>query len=225
MKEIEQIREKISRYDFEILDLAKKRSEYLLNRKFFKSGIVSDLVIWSKQVKNLYIPIIAYICKEGDDKNQWEHLKKLDHSLFYSIISRCDLGIDIARCKSPIGLPVYVPEIEAKKIKELKEKGIKLGLEGKAVEGMFKLIMNETKRIEDIVLSSASNGGSSAGPIQIYKAGTEDTKKVMTTQAEDYIKKLEKEQGGRYSIKVKDKDKDKEKGGPWKPWIIELHRR
>ena len=151
MKELKQIRKEISEFDLKILKLAKERSKYLLNRGFYKPKNNKEL--WQDDallhyIKTTYLPIISYICKKGNDKKQWEDIMKVDKPLIYNIIKRCDLGVDVAQYKNLLGLPVYVPEIEAKKIKELKKRGRKIGLEGKAVEGMFKAIMDETKRIE-----------------------------------------------------------------------------
>ncbi|MCK4521751.1 MAG: chorismate mutase [Nanoarchaeota archaeon] len=218
MEDLKQIRKKISEFDLKILKLAKERSGYLLNKGFYKPENNKEL--WQDSallhyIKIKYLPIISHICKEGNDKKQWEYLMKVDKPLIYNIINRCGLGVDIVKCKDPLGLPIYVPETEAKKIKELKECGRKIGLEGKAVEGMFKAIMDETKRIENYISETNIASNVSLSPVQEYKAGTKNAKEIMIQQAEDEIKKLKKEQRGKYSLKVSQRENI---------WVIGIYR-
>ncbi len=216
MRDLKQIRKEINKLDDKILELAEKRSHYHLNREFYKRDNDKELSQNSAlfhYIKTKYLSMINHVCKKGNKKEEWHYLMDIDKELVLTIMKRCNKGVDVVRYKEPLGLPIYVKEVEEKKLKELKESGKKMGLEERAVEGMFKGVFSETKRIEEYIKKTDPKNNNNVPSIQRYKAGTKQAKDIMMFQAERKIEELKKEKGRDYSVKVKKQEGD---------WIIDI---
>ncbi len=134
------------------------RSKYLLNNVFYSKrenhkDFQKDSSFFS-YIHRIYIPIISEVCKGGNDESQWNFIFKIDKPLIADIVKRTALGADVARYKNPKGLPVYVKEIEDKKLKELGDFAEKKQFNREKIKRAMELIMKETKRIEDMVIKN-----------------------------------------------------------------------
>ena len=218
---LETIRENIARYDSCIVLEMIWRSKFLVNEKFYSRRrnhpeFESNSALFHF-IHETYLPILSEVCKEGNDRSQWPFLFEADEPLIFNIMQRTGLGFDVAEYKYQRGLPVFVKEVEDKKLKDLRRLAKRLGGSPKKIANAMQIIMDETKRIQEHTMGYMQQVRpvSDNSAIRTYRAGTEQLQCILENIAGGEIEKLEKQTGLKHSVK-------KSKEG--NIYLVEIHK-
>ena len=222
MKTLKELRKRITDYDFWIVDRLIVRSRELLNEEFYAKRsnhpeFKQNSALFH-YIHSTYLPIISEVCQKGDDKeDRWDIVFGIDFPLITNIMRRTGLGVDIAKYKDPRGLPVYIKEVEERKLKELGDFVESRGVDREGILRAMQLIMKETKRIEDMTIECMNEicPSKESPPFETYRAGTEQARDVLENIAKEEIKKLEKETPFKYSLKARKEDTI---------YLVEIHK-
>ena len=153
--EIETIRDLAETQDRKILELLAERAKFSqLTREIPKDSCAQTYV-----QNSWYQKLLSHLCSK---KSTRIATPKLERELAHAIMHRTvQVGERVARYKHPRGLPVYIPEVEKRKIREriqeVQEQGIELT--PYKIAYSYLRIFRETKRIEELVKSNVSGSG------------------------------------------------------------------
>ncbi|HLC36596.1 MAG TPA: chorismate mutase [archaeon] len=83
-------------------------------------------------------------------KDERKKINEIDRKILFLLNQRINVSKAIAKIKLEKGLPVFLPEIESKKINALKKENKKInsGFSEKTLEAIFKEIFSAGKKIQ-----------------------------------------------------------------------------
>ncbi|MBL7206119.1 MAG: chorismate mutase [Candidatus Aenigmarchaeota archaeon] len=203
---IEEIRDLAEAYDTEILRMFATRAKYPANPEVYRTGKFSRKdSCMSAYAQGFYPKLVSALCWDAGDNYPHVNVHDVDKELLKKLLERTSkVGVAIARYKYPRGLPIHVPEIErakiTKRIAQANEE--RLGLDPDVIGYAFRLIFNETKRIEDVVVKSDGFRKKAGGGTKLVKTDCADSVERLKAQLEMEAERIE----GGHSVGVSEEN-------------------
>lgn len=216
LKELAELRGRINADDEKIIDILSERIKYPLNgelyhygneefRENFRKHNLDDDSCYFHQIYTVLLPL-EYVCKKGFNPGCIDEVINLDHKLLFSVLRRVDNAAKgVMSIKHPIGLPVYVKDVEDRKHEVLGEIAEKKGIHRLGYHVFLQAVMDHTKKLEKLLQQThgSPKRTENVKSVARYTTGLVDiARDAVISAAKNFIQLQESKTGKKFSHKV-----------------------